>query len=566
MKFLGKLIIWLLFALLLAIIVVYLLLQTRWGARHISHWVSDNTAYTVTFDAMEHRFSSPTHLLLQNVIFGRDSKPATLVAKTVDIGFSSRQLTDPLHADTILLQDGTLNLSPSNAPLPFAADRLQLRNMALNSPETGWELSAQRVSGGVIPWKPETGNVLGKKAQIQMSASSLLLNGIPATNVLVEGGINGGEVTLSTVGADMSRGSLTGNAKRNADGSWLVDNLRLNDIRLQSDKSLSDFLAPLTTIPSLHIGRLDVTDARLQGPNWAVTDLDLSVRDLTLNQGDWQSQEGKISLNASELIYGSLHLLDPILNADLAPQSITLRQFTSRWEGGMMRTSGTWLRNDHALILDDTVFAGLEYTLPENWKSLWMSPLPSWLQSVTLKKFGASRNLIIDITPDFPWQITALDGYGTNLQLVKNRQWGIWRGSATLNGAAATFNRVEVRRPSITVNADETNINISELSAFTEKGILEATASLSQQPQRQAHITLNGRGVPLNILQQWGWPALSISGDGNFQLTASGEIQADAPLKPTMKGQLHAVNMEKQDVTQTMQGGEVNQATPPSAP
>lgn len=555
MKFLGKLIIWLLIALLLVILAFYFLLQTRWGARHVSQWLSDNTAYHITFDAMDHRFSSPSHILLKNVTFGRNGKPATLVAKAVDIGMSSRQITDPLHVDTILLQDGTLNLSPSTAPLPFAADRLQLSNMALNSPETGRELSAQRVSGGVMPWAPVAGNVLGTKAQIQMSAGSLSLNGVPATNALIEGTLNNGEVTLTTVGADMARGSLTGNARRNSDGSWVVDNLRLNDIRMQSDKSLLDFLAPLTTVPSLQIGRLDITDAHLQGPDWAVTDLDLNLRNLTLSQGGWQSDDGKISMNASEFIYGSLHLLDPILNAEFSPQGIALRQFTSRWEGGMVRSSGNWLRAGNALVLDDAVFAGLEYTLPENWKTLWMEQLPPWLQSVTLKKFGASRNLVIDITPDFPWQVTALDGYGANLQLAKNRQWGIWGGSATLNGAAATFNRVDVRRPSMTLNADASNVNITELSAFTEKGILEATATVAQQPQRQTRVTLNGRGVPLNVLQQWGWPALPISGDGNIQLTASGNVQADAPLKPTVNGQLHAVNMDKQEVTQQMQGG-----------
>ncbi|MFU0866135.1 AsmA family protein [Kluyvera ascorbata] len=555
MKFLGKLIIWLLIALLLVILAFYFLLQTRWGARHVSQWLSDSTPYHVTFDAMDHRFSSPSHILLKNVTFGRDGKPATLVAKAVDIGLSSRQITDPLHVDTILLQDGTLNLSPSNAPLPFAADRLQLSNMALNSPETGWDLSAQRVSGGVMPWAPVAGNVLGTKAQIQMSAGSLSLNGIPATNALIEGTLDNGEVTLTTVGADMARGSLTGNARRNSDGSWVVDNLRLNEIRMQSDKPLLDFLAPLTTVPSLQIGRLDITDARLQGPDWAVTDLDLNLRNLTLTQGGWQSDDGKISMNASEFIYGSLHLLDPILNAEFSPQGIALRQFTSRWEGGMVRSSGNWLRAGNALVLDDAVVAGLEYTLPENWKTLWMEQLPPWLQSVTLKKFGASRNLVIDINPDFPWQITALDGYGANLQLAKNRQWGVWGGSATLNGAAATFNRIDVRRPSMTLNADASNVNITELSAFTEKGILEATATVAQQPQRHTRVTLNGRGVPLNVLQQWGWPALPITGDGNIQLTASGNVQADAPLKPTVNGQLHAVNMDKQEVTQQMQGG-----------
>jgi hypothetical protein len=38
-----------------------------------------------------------------------------------------------------------------------------------------------------------------------------------------------------------------------------------------------------------------------------VTDLDLSLRNLTLSHGDWQSQDGTLSMNASEFIYGSLH-------------------------------------------------------------------------------------------------------------------------------------------------------------------------------------------------------------------------------------------------------------------
>jgi hypothetical protein len=376
--------------------------------------------------------------------------------------------------------------------------------------------------------------------------------------VLIEGSIDNDRVTLSNIGADVARGALTGVAQRNPDGSWVVENLRLNDIRLQSDKSLTDFFAPLTTIPSLQIGRLEVTDARLQGPDWAVTDLDLSLRNMTFSKDDWQTQEGKLSMNASEFIYGSLHFFDPILNAEFSPQGIALRQFTTRWEGGMVRTSGNWLRNSKALVLDDAAVAGLEYTLPENWKPLWVKPLPTWLDSLTLKKFSASRNLVIDIDPAFPWQLTALDGYGANLGLVQNHQWGIWSGSTTLNAAAATFNRTDVRRPSLTLTANSSTINISELSAYTEKGLLEATASISQLPQRQTQVSLNGRGVPMTILQQWGWPALPISGDGNIQLAASGTMQADTPLKPTVNGQLHAVNADKQQVTQTMSAGEIS--------
>jgi hypothetical protein len=87
---------------------------------------------------------------------------------------------------------------------------------------------------------------------------------------------------------------------------------------------------------------------------------------------------------------------------------------------------------------------------------------------------------------------------------------------------------------------------------------------VSQLPQRLVNLSLNGRGVPLNILQAWGWPALPVSGDGNLQLTASGSVQA--MLKPTVNGQLSAMNMEKQQVAQVMRNGEVTSAPAPFTP
>ena len=104
-----------------------------------------------------------------------------------------------------------------------------------------------------------------------------------------------------------------------------------------------------------------------------------------------------------------------------------------------------------------------------------MKPCQPWLNSLTLKKFSASRNLVIDIDPNFPWaappRVGAADGDLTSL--VQNNQWGIWSGSATLNATAATFNRTDVRRPSLALTANSSTINISELSAYTEKGLLE---------------------------------------------------------------------------------------------
>lgn len=557
MKFLGKLVLILLGLVILALVAFYILLQTRWGAGQISSWVNEKTNYHLSFNEMEHDWSSPTHLMFHNVTFGRTGQPATLVAKNVDIGLSTRQFTQPLYVDTILLQQGTLNLSANAVPLPLEADKLQLQDMAINSPDSEWNLSAQRVEGGVSPWQPQAGKVLGNKATIAFSAGSLTLNGVNASNVLLQGTLDNEQVTLTTIGADVARGSLTGNAHRNADGSWQVGSLRLNDIRLQTAKSLTDFLAPVTSVPSLTIDRLEITDARLEGKEWAVSDLALSLRNLTLANGGWQSDDGQLSMNASEFISGSLHLQDPIVNVDFAPAGAALRQFSSRWEGGLVRASGQWLRDGNQAVMDEVVVGGLEYTLPSNWKALWMEKLPDWLNSVTVKKFSANRNLVIDIDPNWPFQLTGLDGTATNIQLARDHQWGIWSGNASFNAAAATFNRVDVRRPSLSLTANQSQVAITELSAFAGEGLLEAKANVSQTPLRTVSVSLKGQSVPVNVLHAWGWPALPLEGNGTLQLSATGQVAAGTALKPTVNGTLQAISASGQQIQQTMRNGDV---------
>ena len=56
MKFIGKLLIYLLVALLIVVLAFYFLLQTRWGASQVSSWITVNTDYELNFDLMDHRF------------------------------------------------------------------------------------------------------------------------------------------------------------------------------------------------------------------------------------------------------------------------------------------------------------------------------------------------------------------------------------------------------------------------------------------------------------------------------------------------------------------------------
>lgn len=558
MKFLGKFFLTLLLLILLALVVLYVLLQTQWGAGWFSRWVSDKTAWHLSLSKIEHDFSSPSHIILDDFSFGHDGQPAVLVAKRVDLGLALVQFSDPLHFNSIGVRDGEINLA-NQAPdttLPIQANRLQLNNVRIENPHSALPMTAQHVNGGLLPWKPLPNDVLGSDAQFQISAGTLTLDGVPGNNVLLQGSIKQRRLVLSNIGADLARGSMTGNAERDAQGNWKIDQLRLNDIRLQTHQSLSDFLNPLRAVPSVSINRLDMTDARLQGPDWAVTDLDLTLKNVTLRGDDWESDGGSLSMNAGNFINGGFELNDPIVNAEFSAQGIALTQFSSRWVNGVVRASGNWTRSDKRLTLDELAIAGLEYTLPQNWRERWQQTLPDWLDSVLITRATANRNLIIDINPAFPFQMTSLDGNANNLLLARQHQWGIWSGKASFNAAEATFNRTDLRHPSIALNANDQQIQVTELSAFNGSGLLEGSATVGQDAQRPLTLNLKGQAVPANVLGNWGWPTLQLSGNSNLQLQLKGSLNASAPLRPSVDGTL-SVTTDAQAVQQTMRGGQV---------
>ncbi|MEQ9862516.1 AsmA family protein [Pectobacterium cacticida] len=561
MKFIGKLLLTLLLLAFLVLVVLYVLLQTRWAAGWMSHWVNQNTHYQLSLGKINHDWSSIDHIQLTDVSFGQKNQPPTLTAKRISAGFSARQITNPRHFASLELEGGTLNLSSQAATLPIEADVLQLRTMALQAKDGDLHLNGQQISGGIVPWQPEAGYLLGKQGQFQLSARSLELNGIPASQVLVQGEIDHSRLILSNFGADVAQGQLTGNASRAEDGSWNIDNLRLSNVRLQTQKTPAAFWQPITELPSVTVNRFDLIDARIEGPGWAFIDLDVALQNVTFKQNDWQSEGGSLSFNATDIVNGNMHLIDPIVNLDLSPEGVDIKQFSTRWEGGLLRTNGSWQRSHRRLQLDELVIAGMEYTLPSDWRQRWQTTLPSWLAEINVQKFTANRNLLIDINPNFPFQLTALDGYGSDLLLARDHQWGIWAGSLNFNASDATFNKADVRRPSIALAADNNQIAINELSAFTQNGLLEAKATISQQPARNFSLSLTGRAVPLEVLTRWGWPVSSTAptDNMNLQLQLTGRLAADTPLKPTLNGTLQGVDSNGQTVRQQMRQGVVTE-------
>lgn len=130
---------------------------------------------------------------------------------------------------------------------------------------------------------------------------------------------------MNNFGADLAQGDLTGVASRAADGSWQVDRLRLSGVRMQTPLTLAEFMQRFTTLPPVTLKRFDLIDARLEGKAWAFNDLDLSLQNVSIEKGDWRSEDGSLNVNAGDVINGSFHLIDPIATLRLSSAGIAIQ-------------------------------------------------------------------------------------------------------------------------------------------------------------------------------------------------------------------------------------------------
>ncbi|MFV0549413.1 MAG: AsmA family protein [Limnobaculum xujianqingii] len=554
MRFIRKSLYTLLALILVLAIAVYFIAQTSYAARWVSQWVTDNTPYQLSLDHLDYSITSPYQLVLNDVEFSQQKQSPLLKAKKVTLELTSSFWQTPMYFSALELEDGTLNLSSQNAiELAPGSDRFQLRNMTLNVDSPELSLQGEKVNGGIIPWTLTNSFLPEKDNRFEFSADKLVVNGIDTHKILVQGEVKDHQILFNNVGADLANGQLTGNGKRTADGKWQIESLRLSEVKYQSPLELDQLLDQLNQRISntdISLNRLDLINTNIQGPEWAFSDFTLSMKDLEFIKGRWQATSGSALMNASDMIYNDNHLVSPVLSLELENNSIKIKQFSSRWQDGLVRATGNWQRDTQTLTLDDVAFTALLYTLPKDWLAQLKQVQPEWLRELHITKLAANRNILIDITPDFPFQFTSIDSNGSNLYLVKNRQVGLWGGTLSFNASDATLNKIDLRHPSFTLNATPETITISDISAFTKEGLIEANATLSQQPERALSLTLNGRSVPVDILQSWGWQAIPLQGNGTIALQLNGDLIDKQSGKPELKGSLKMTSDTGQQLTQ----------------
>ncbi|OKP03588.1 AsmA family protein [Xenorhabdus eapokensis] len=554
MRWLGKFFVTLLVLLILAIIVIYVMVQTHWGAKQLSQWLSRQGHYQVSIENISHSWQQPATISLHHIDIRDKQSPFSLNTATINLDFKWQHLLSPQNLRRLTLQQGTLLLFENQFPPLLQADILQLNQMNIQLERPNTHIQGENITGGITPWAPAVGNPFGN-GKYQFSASTIRLNDISVENAVVQGSYQNKALTIDSFGATFLRGAISGDGQQLPDGSWRWNNILLSDIRWQTPMTLGDLKEKISHLPATYVKNLNITNAKLQGQNWSVDYLDSTIKNLGLVNGSWSAEDGLMDFNAMNMMLDDEQFSDTLGKFRFSGDTFTIASLTTHYQKGLFNIQSQWDRKSRLLTLKESSVTGLLYALPPAWLNYFKQPASEWIAGVKLNDITINNTLLIDTNPNFPFQLTTLAAHINNMDILKNGTWGLWNGQASLQAAAGTFNKIEITRPYLQLHATDGKVTIDKLNGFTREGLLQVTGSAEQQTAHTPFkLNFQGMNADLNTLPQWGWIPLKIQGEGNFSLAITGDLSAD-DVKGTINGTLVAEDKSSDKESQSVEQG-----------
>lgn len=554
MRWLMKSLVSLILIVILFIIIIYAFIQTQWGAQKTSEWLTQYTDYDIRFSGIEHDLMQPEQVIVHDLLVNPKQDKATVSAKSAQIRLNWQFFTTPSHLQKITLENGSIKLTGKSPAIPLSADILQFKNMALSNNTVDITFNADKITGGITPWKPTLNDVIGA-GHFQFSIAEGSINNNHFSNFIISGEYQPDNIQIEKLGTRLLSGSLSLSGQYQ-DNQWKFDEVYMNGLRWQSSQTFNELIQSLSEYPRISIRALNIVDFTAEGKQWAISGFDGQF-----SQFSWDNALSFTTgeLNTNDVVFQDEHFTDLIAKLNQQNNQLNLDNLSLRYEKGLIKLAGHWNKDNKTITIQDATLSGILYTLPENWLNFLAKPIDnkSNIQNITIEQLSINQSILIDITPEFPFQFTNLTGKLRNLVVAKEGEWGLWQGSAILNADSGTLNRIELRRPDLKIVTQQDNAIVEQYSAFIGNGIVRGSASLVQSnQQRQFSLIANGLNVPLSTPYTLGLKTTYSDEIGQFTLKLKGDLRSN-PVTSTLNGTLTGSKDEQQILNSVIQNGEI---------
>ncbi|MEK6213127.1 MAG: AsmA family protein, partial [Vibrio fluvialis] len=419
-------------ALLLALtLVAFGIMHTRYLTPS-AQWLTEHLwPEKLTFSELDYEY--PLHFRLHNVTLETSDNPLSF--QQVDIWLSPQLFhQDKWVIDSVLL-DGA-NFSDGLPDNDFLA-QLQLNQLALHNIDfanqgliaRGVNLQVKKpIWNNAKQWLPY--------GELQLSAEQFYWQGEALNNVLIDADYKAQDSTVYGASFQWRGGEFSGQAEQYPAG-WSLVNVTISKLDLKDD--LSTLSAPWWQLakPYLHhINSLDVLSSNLQLGETKLTNLALSLENLTVDQSLWQQDSGYLSLNAESADWHGLQWIEPTFKLEFRPGNITISDFATELLQGSIQLSGNI--QPSSIHLHQLTARGIKWFAEQQQDWAWLdSDLPA-LKNLTIDQWDLNNLQLIQLTHKPFWQLSGLNVEGRNTELNRNGRWGLWNGKLSISANSAS--------------------------------------------------------------------------------------------------------------------------------
>lgn len=520
-------------ALLLALMLVaFGIMHTRYLTPS-AQWLSENLwPQQLIFSELEYEY--PLHFRLHNVTLETSDTPIQF--QQVDIWLSPTLFRkDKWQIDSMLL-DGA-NFSEGLPDNPFLA-QLQLKQLALHNIDFAQHgLVARGVNLQVRKPNWQSEHQWLPYGELQLSAEQFYWQGEAINDVLIDANYQPQNSTVYGASFQWRKGDFSGQAEQYPEG-WSLVNVTINRLSLDSD--IETFSQPWWqwVQPYIHhINSLDVLNSSLKIGDATVSNVALSLENLTLDRSWWQQKNGYLSLNADSVNWQGLQWVDPTFKLEFRPDKITISDFaTELLEGsvqlnGDIQPSGIHLRQLNA--------RGIKWFGEHNQDWAWLNSDLPVVKNLTIDQWDLRNVQLIQLMHPPFWQLSGLNIEGRRTELIREERWGLWNGKLRISANSASIGSLLSTQSVVEMQSSEGRWQLSRAFLPLENGYLDATATWDfSATSAPWNVSLHADGLPLTPLNQWLSLPLKIDALAEMDLNAEGLAGDYSMLAHSASGEL----------------------------
>lgn len=546
----------LILTLVVLIIFIYLIIQTQWGAKQLSDILSKYTLYDVKIGVISHHLTTPGEIVLQDIAIHNKQNNFKLNAKQIIFELQWQKIVTGSWLHRLIVTEGELTLPSSRQTFPFNSKILQLENMNVSYRIGNIGLSASNMTGGITPWQPTAHNPFGE-GNFQFTTDQFEINNVHLTTLLVKGNYKTNFLFIDELSAYLNNGVINANTIQYTDQALTLAKLMLTNTGWQFSSSLSQIAHKLQDIKKLNIKELNLAGTHFEGKDWAIAGLSGKVNNIVLSAGHWNSSNSEISLNIDELIYKNQQISQLMADITFTNDILHFNRLAGYYDKGLFNIEANWHTKQQSINIINAQLAGIRYQLADDWFNFFQTPVPNWLTSLHITNFKLTNSLLMDVNVNFPFELTNVNGYLTNMDLIKQKKWRLWQGKGNFTASSGTLNRITLRQPYIQILPNSDLSLKVELNTNIENGLVKLTTNIQQQANDGAFsLSSNGINVDLAILNQWGWKNLPIQTLADFNFILTGKLLAK-PITQTLTGVLSYQTLSGEKKAYSMIKGEI---------